>query len=196
MATNLPTDIAATYPDASPGDATHQAHHDESHAYTNSHDTAVDPHGDRAYADATFARPAPHLDVSGGGFAIPRVTFATIPFGTVNYDSANGWDAVAYEYVVPEDGVYLLTGLLRVADATPPGTQYGVGAHKSNVDGSHFMWHAVQDTLNASDRTTYPYARQARFVTGDRVRMFTWHDHTADLTFNAAALQVTRLETY
>jgi hypothetical protein len=51
MATQLPTDIAATYPDASPGDATHQAHHDESHSYTNSHDTAVDPHGDRAYAD-------------------------------------------------------------------------------------------------------------------------------------------------
>jgi hypothetical protein len=52
MATNLPTDIAATYPDASPGDATHQAHHDEGHAYMNSHDTAPDPHGDRAYADS------------------------------------------------------------------------------------------------------------------------------------------------
>lgn len=55
MATNLPTDIEATYPDASPGDAAHQAHHDAVHAYTNGHDAAADPHGDRAYADATFA---------------------------------------------------------------------------------------------------------------------------------------------
>lgn len=54
MATNLPTDVDATYPDRDPGDALHQQHHDAIHAYTNTHDTAPDPHGDRAYADATF----------------------------------------------------------------------------------------------------------------------------------------------
>lgn len=56
MATNLPTDLNQTYPDQSPGDALHQQHHDQIHAYTNEHDTAPDPHGDRAYADGKFAR--------------------------------------------------------------------------------------------------------------------------------------------
>lgn len=49
--TELPTDIEATYPDASPGDTAHQAHHDTIHAFVNGHPAAPDPHGDRAYAD-------------------------------------------------------------------------------------------------------------------------------------------------
>lgn len=51
MATNLPTNIDATYEDRNEGDRTHQQHHDAIHGYTNAHDGAVDPHGDRAYAD-------------------------------------------------------------------------------------------------------------------------------------------------
>lgn len=53
MATDLPTDIDSTFPDRDPGDAQHQRHHDALHAYTNGHDTATDPHGDRAYANST-----------------------------------------------------------------------------------------------------------------------------------------------
>lgn len=59
MATSLPTNIDATYPDGptDPADPlydqsrkVHQQQHDQIHGYTNSHDTASDPHGDRAYA--------------------------------------------------------------------------------------------------------------------------------------------------
>ena len=194
MATNLPIDIEATYPDASPGDATHQAHHDEIHAYTNSHDSAPDPHGDRAYADAAVAAAdvVPYVKASGANYSIPASTFTKFAIAS-NVDNMSAWDATNSEYVVPEAGLYLLTGSLRVADGSPVGTQFGFGIHTATGDGTHFLWHAVQDTLGAADRTTYPYARVMNCAVGDRLRAFAYHEHTASLTFTAVEMTATRL---
>lgn len=51
MATSLPTNVDSSYPDTSDAEKLHQQHHDAIHDYTNTHDTAVDPHADRQYAD-------------------------------------------------------------------------------------------------------------------------------------------------
>ena len=51
MATSLPTNVDTSYPDTTQAEKLHQQHHDAIHKYTNEHDRALDPHGDRAYAD-------------------------------------------------------------------------------------------------------------------------------------------------
>lgn len=61
--TQLPTDIDATYPEREGEGPEHQRHHDIIHGFVNTHPTAVDPHGDRAYADGTF------LPLAGGTIA-------------------------------------------------------------------------------------------------------------------------------
>lgn len=89
MATNLPTDIDATYPDRDPGDKYHQQVHDAIHAYTNSHDTAPDPHGDRAYADAVRIGGVYTSPSSAMSYGTPTV----VPLATTtgdNYISGNG----------------------------------------------------------------------------------------------------------
>lgn len=94
MATNLPINIDTTYSD-DPNDAsrkTHQQHHDAIHAYTNGHDGAVDPHGDRAYTDAAIDSATSWAGAmaslpSGSPQPIPHNTQATITFTTEDYDS-------------------------------------------------------------------------------------------------------------
>lgn len=54
MATNLSVDVDVENPDSitDPSVKKHQQDHAAIHAYTNTHDTANDPHGDRAYVNA------------------------------------------------------------------------------------------------------------------------------------------------
>lgn len=101
MATSLPTNIDASYGDDpnDPSVVTHQQHHDAIHAYTNSHDGASDPHGDRAYTDA-------HKNAVGaaahGGLAIVSATAPASPAtDQLWYDTANAllkrWTGTAWE---------------------------------------------------------------------------------------------------
>jgi hypothetical protein len=91
-------------------------------------------------------------------------------------DSGANWDAAQSHYVVPSTGLYQITGTLRTNDQEVAGKQFGVGVHTSNADGSWFLWHAVQNTLNQERRTTYPYIRTDIFAAGQRLRMFTYSD--------------------
>lgn len=142
MATDLPTDIDATYPDD--GDAsrkTHQQHHDSIHGYTNTHDTATDPHGDRAYADGKFTAYGKLAgsnswtgtqDFSGATFtppflgarvsnstdtSVPNSTWTALPFNTEAFDTGALHDTVTNpeRFTAPRTGYYLLNGIAQFA---------------------------------------------------------------------------------
>lgn len=91
-------------------------------------------------------------------------------------DSGNNWDAAQNHYVVPSTGLYQITATLRTADSEMAGKQFGLGVHTSNSDGSWFLWHCIQNTINIEHRTTYPYIRTDFFATGQRLRMFSYSD--------------------
>lgn len=93
MPTNLPTDIDSTYPDdGAPGRKLHQQYHDQSHAYTNTHDGAVDPHpgylrkADNLAALADKAAARTNLAVQ----STTEANAAYIAKGDVVYDEALG----------------------------------------------------------------------------------------------------------
>lgn len=118
MGTNLPTGIDAEYPDRSPGDAAHQQHHDAIHAYTNAHDAAVDPHGDRAYADGAFELLGPPLRGArlrhSVAQAVANGTWTTLAFDGETTDTHGFHDTVTNNprITVPAglDGYYLVIG--------------------------------------------------------------------------------------
>ena len=89
-------------------------------------------------------------------------------------------------------GVYQITGTMRSLDGSTVGRQFGVGVHSTNVDGAHFLWHAVQNTTNGYDRTTYPYIRTGYFTQGTQLRMFVYVDGGA-LSMSMGGLSVYRL---
>lgn len=130
---------------------------------------------DTAYVEATGA-------VSQ---VIGAAAFTTLDLSPV-VQTGGRWDAVNKGWVVPVSGRYLCTGSLRVADGSTINSQFGLGVHSATADGNHFLWHTVVDT-----RTTYPYARIARFAAGDVVRMFTFAD--AGITTLFGGMQVEML---
>lgn len=97
MSTNLPTNIDSTYADQSPGDKTHQQHHDQIHGYTNTHSTASDPHGDRAAAAAAYEPKVTELFLPAGRFDLREGTPA---LGAVNVWTVWLFDAAGSEGVV------------------------------------------------------------------------------------------------
>lgn len=103
-------------------------------------------------------------------------SFQTVTMNTIGNDSGGNWDAAQNHYVVPSTGLYQITGTLRTDDLEVAKKQFGVGVHTSNADGSWFLWHAIQDTINVQHRTTYPYIRTDIFAAGQRLRMFTYSD--------------------
>lgn len=103
-------------------------------------------------------------------------SFVTVTMNAIASDAGNNWDAATNHYVVPSTGLYQITATLRTNDLETAGKQFGLGVHTSNSDGSWFLWHSVQNTINQEKRTTYPYIRTDFFVAGDRLRMFSYSD--------------------
>lgn len=103
-------------------------------------------------------------------------SFQTVILGQVDSDGGANWDASQSHYIVPSTGLYQITATIRTDDAEMAGKQFGVGVHSNNSDGSWFLWHAVQNTINIQRRTTYPYIRTDFFATGQRLRLFSYSD--------------------
>lgn len=116
------------------------------------------------------------VDVSGRDTRSFTNSFTTYLHPDVNSDPTNAYNRTTGVITIPSDGLYQITGTMRTADRSPVGVQYGVGVHTSNIDGFWFLWHAVQNTTNNNDRTTYPYIRVGRFNAGDQLRMFVYVD--------------------
>lgn len=102
MSTNLPTDIAATYPDASPGDAQHQQHHDEIHARLNGLDGEI-----AGAAGAVGARVT--LAVAQ---TIPAATSTVVNFGSETFDTGGLHDNATNpsRITAPVAGLYVVHG--------------------------------------------------------------------------------------
>ena len=169
--TNVPTAYSATYPD-------------------------------RIWSEGGFLRVGPSkaffVSVSGGlptyQFNTPLFQPETYIFPSVDSDVASSYDSTTGHVTIPFDGLYLITGRMRSKDYTPAGTEWGVGVHTSNVDGPHFLWHAVNTTSTSFRRTTYPYIRVARFNAQDELRMFVYiAPQTPAKYFSAAGMQILRL---
>jgi hypothetical protein len=142
---------------------------------------------------ATSVNTAPFfVDVSGSDTRSFANAFTTYLHPDVNSDPTNAYNTSTGVITIPSDGLYQITGTMRVADASRSGTQYGVGVHTSNSDGPWFLWHAVLYTTNPNDRTTYPYSRVGRFNTGDQLRMFVFVDR-GPLRMSTGAFQVLKI---
>lgn len=132
--------------------------------------------------------------VSGGnGTTSFGRAFTTYICPDVDSDTSSSYNATTGTITLANDGLYLIQGTLRVKDKSPVGVQFGVGVHTSNVDGPWFLWHAVQNTTNGRDRTTYPYSRLARFNANDQLRMFVYVDDTTGLIMTSANFSVYKL---
>lgn len=102
--------------------------------------------------------------------------FTTITFTEINTDPGSNFNLTTGFYKVPSDGLYQITATLRTRDNSNAGIQYGMGVHTSNNDGPWFLWHAVQTTINAGRRTTYPYIRTDFFTANQNLRLYTFSD--------------------
>jgi|TARA_R110000751_G_scaffold290156_5_gene396651 hypothetical protein len=129
------------------------------------------------------------VDVSGRDNRTFSNAFTTYLHPSVNYDPTGAYNTSTGVITIPSDGIYQITGTMRVADRSSSGVQYGVGVHTSNIDGSWFLWHAVLYTSNPNDRTTYPYIRVGHFNAGDQLRMFVYVDN-GPLRMSTGAFQV------
>ena len=116
----------------------------------------------------------PHHDPSGGGAA----GFQVYVFPTVESDTSNRYDSTNGTVTLTDAGLYLIQGVMRIDDKSPVGTQFGVGVYTADEanDGPYFLWHAVQDTINDFDRTSFPYTRLARFSANDKLSMRVYVD--------------------
>lgn len=124
----------------------------------------------------SFTTTLTQVSKSGAVQSIPSGSFETVAMNTIVNDPGSNWDAAQNHYVVPSTGLYQITGTLRASDGETAGKQFGLGVHTSNADGSWFLWHAIQTTINPDRRTTYPYIRTDVFAAGQRLRMFSYSD--------------------
>lgn len=118
-------------------------------------------------------------DVSlDGGTSTFGASFARIPLNGVNADSGSNWDNTNHWYTCPRDGVYQITGSLRVGPAgvssSEAGDQYGIGVYTTEADGPWFLWHSVG--MAPSVRSTFAYSRLSYQHAGETLRMFTFSD--------------------
>lgn len=124
----------------------------------------------------SFSNTLTQVSKSGNVQTIQAASFVTILMNTIGNDPGGNWDAAQSHYIVPSSGLYQITGTLRSDDGETIGKQIAVGVHTSNNDGSWFLWHSIQNTINSQHRTTYPYIRTDIFAAGQRLRMFTYSD--------------------
>lgn len=132
-----------------------------------------------------------YVELSGSPATAFGSAFTTHVFQTVQTAPAGAYNATTGEITIPSDGIYQLTGSIRVTDGSPVRTQFGFGVHTSNIDGHWFLWHMVQD-IASTGRVSYPYMRVGRFNAGDRLRMFVY-TQGASLTMQDARLQVIKI---
>ncbi|MDB6023418.1 MAG: hypothetical protein JWQ04_3275, partial [Pedosphaera sp.] len=104
-----------------------------------------------------------------------------------NFSTANNW------YVVPTNGVYMVTTKLRFADtlgSTLTSVGYGQGADTSNADSPSFQWFVTANaSASSANRNGSLNSRVSHFNAGDQIREFTYVDGST-LTNNAASMTI------
>lgn len=138
------------------------------------------------------------LDASnpGGAQLVTGTAFTKIPLYTVPTDTLSGWDSAQTEYVVPLEGLYQVTGslrLLRSGTNSIPANQafaVGVGLSSAMTDSKDVVWSGpTYGTLDVTAEVN----RHIRFSTGDRVCLFGRHTYSAGVAYVYAALQMRRV---
>lgn len=152
----------------------------------------------QAFVAAAFAAQAANapppisrtmLDVAKNASQAIGGAFTRITFDAVKRDPGSAWDAVNNWYTCPVTGVYLITGVLRVADGAAAGSQYTVGVHTAEADGAGWnQWTKVGPA--PATRTSHPYSRISYQNAGDRLRMFSFSDTAGGVNIQSAGLQI------
>ena len=143
------------------------------------------------------------MKVSGNTSSTYGKAFTTFIFPNIdeNMTDTNGnsyYNTSTGELTLPYSGVYFCSGTMRSKDAiqsgaAPAGTQWGVGIHTSNQDGSHFLWTNVNPTNNAYDRSTYAYSKVIRYNANDKVRTILYIDDNTARPMSGGEMVVYRL---
>lgn len=135
------------------------------------------------------------LDISDpAGFLLPATNFTKIPLNTINVDNRSGWDAGATAYTVPQDGLYLLTGVARPRRAStgalPDNVSFGLGIGATAADSENVVYNAGPA---GGGLFTIQVSRTARLTSGMSIFMFGRHYHSASVAIDMANLSVVRL---
>lgn len=158
---------------------------------------AVDERLNYQYIERFLSPAAAGLDIQG--FSAERVSvthgvtplagqgFRTVPFSVVSFGSEN-WDDSTFEYTVPDDGYFLITARLRLAD-NEPSYNYGLGVHTSNIDGPWMLW-ADTSTVAAQKRSVIQVTRFDRFLAGQKLRAYAYLDIAGNRNVGDAKLDI------
>jgi len=120
--------------------------------------------------------------------------FPTVDTDHLDVDGGSVWDSSVGHAVIQHDGLYFVSGTMRVKDSTTPeNTNFAVAIHTSNNDGSHTIWDAVLDTTNNYDRTTVSYSKIVRFTQDQGVRTIIYFDHATAQQMQMAEMVIYRL---
>ena len=92
-------------------------------------------------------------------------------------------------YVCPRSGIYLITGSIRVSDATAVGSTYSCGVlHPSRPTDPGTC--GRRSARHRPSRATFAYSRLSYQSAGDKLRMFAYSDASGGVTIQAAGLQI------
>ena len=113
----------------------------------------------------------------------------TWPSATIVSDVGNRWDAATDEYVVPSDGIYLITAIVRSADSSPTGRSFTISVHTSNdTEGPWMHW---SDVGGGDSRSSQVYTRMVKLSVGQRLAMYTRYAGTD--TMSRRGMQIIRI---
>lgn len=121
---------------------------------------------------------------------VPAGQFTKINLPTENADEGNLYDAANSEYRVPETGIYTCAAVVRIPDDVLLVQNIGLGIHASNFDGPWFVWNVTRSENTNPTRQAFAYARTARFIKDDLLRLYTWSG--SGYTVQAAQMTIVR----
>lgn len=135
------------------------------------------------------------LDVSNGSsgsspstpqFTLATKAFVTVPFVTVNVDTASGWSTANNQYTIPVAGVYLIITKLRPVDNAPV-ESFGQGANfNNNVDGPWFYWANTSTGASGGyNRNGTVNARIVQAAAGALINMYAYVDGSTGGMYSA-----------
>lgn len=151
--------------------------------------TATTAAAARGAIGATASTASTMLDVAKSSNQAIGGTFTRVEFTTVNRDPGSNWNSGGNWYTCPTSGVYLITGVLRVADNTAPGTQVGLGVYTSETDGAGwFGWGKIGPS--PASRQSFTYSRISYQAAGDQLRMFSFSDASGGIIVQSAGMQI------
>lgn len=151
-----------------------------------------------AWVIPVVALPAqPFLEVSGpGSWTFDNTAWTKIPLTAIATDTSDGWDATSNtDYVIPQDGVYLLQGIIRPSrsgvNAIPDNTPIAAGIGTIPQDSDDVSW-TVSPAVSAA-QISLSVELIRRYSLGDRVSLFSKHSATTAVALNRARLRILRL---